>query len=573
MSLVYLGANIQPLEDAVVKACNEARRMARSEFPNWRIAHADLPEMPSASGSIAKFDMWLPRAIAEKKNYEENHTWWTVTSEYACGDSSVTLPLYLKQEKLLKDRGLWEIYLECLKVTYVIGNMENVGITYATDRADSLREQYGHESDDAGAECIEIAWKYPADDSLKAGAPYELELPKSGNNKSLTTFIFEKLKLPIISKSDKTGKPSLDKTVMKHYADTLPEDSDEWSFVNWLLYKRKRDTYAAYLDGYDRYAVPIGIPNFRRLYPSVNPTGSDTLRMSSSHPNEQNIGKQEDDGSFASKGMKSLRYCFGPVPGREWYSIDYENLELKIPAYESGEQVMIDVFEKPDDPPFFGSYHLLNASIVYPDLFWPIAEKKGEFKKLYAATWYQWIKNFGFAKQYGAQQATADRAAHKQGAFDAVESQMQCIAKLNQQCIKHANKYGYVETIPDKEINPKKGYPLLCRRSSWGSISPTLPLNYRVQGTACWIMMRAMIKVQEYLDRINATESERHHRHIIMNVHDELVFDFPKCDPRINLPIIRKIRNIMASLGDCVGIPLTCGVTLHSENWSKGLAV
>jgi hypothetical protein len=94
MALHYLGVNIEPLEIAVKQATTEARRMARSKYPDWRIAKSGLPEMPSAKESTWKYDMWLPRAIAMEEGYPDNHPWWTVCADYANGDSAVTLPLH-----------------------------------------------------------------------------------------------------------------------------------------------------------------------------------------------------------------------------------------------------------------------------------------------------------------------------------------------------------------------------------------------------------------------------------------------------------------------------------------------
>lgn len=295
------------------------------------------------------------------------------------------------------------------------------------------------------------------------------------------------------------------------------------------------------------------------LHPSMNATGSDTLRWSHSNPNSANISKQEDF---------NLRYMFGPSPGREWWSLDYENIELRIPAYESGEQVMIDIFERPNDPPFFGSYHLLNASIIYPDLFWPLAEKKGEFKKRYAATWYQWVKNFGFAFSYGCMEETGDRTAHRNGSYRLVKNKLKEHSRLNQSMLDYADRWGYVETIPDKDIDPSRGYPLLCSRTSYGKILPTIPLNFHVQGTACWVVMRAMTKVQHYLDELNHKKDDYF---LIMNVHDELVLDFPYVQGQGNLPKVKRIRQNMAAMGDPIDVPLTVGISYHQDNWSEGV--
>ena len=160
---------------------------------------------------------------------------------------------------------------------------------------------------------------------------------------------------------------------------------------------------------------------------------------------------------------------------------------------------------------------------------------------------------------------TADLAAHKPGAQAMVQARLKEKNKLNNKYIDLANRWGFVETIPDKEINPNKGYPVYCARSKYGKVSPTIPLNYHVQSTACWVKMRAMFKVEEYL-RKNRLDG-----YIILEIHDELIFDFPFVPNKGNLHHLNNIRNIMASLGDCVGIPLTCGLSYHPNNWSMSV--
>ncbi len=161
--------------------------------------------------------------------------------------------------------------------------------------------------------------------------------------------------------------------------------------------------------------------------------------------------------------------------GREWWSLDFKNLELVLPAWESGEQVMIDLFLKADEPPYFGSYHLLNASIIYKREFDECLARGEKFKDKYKATLYQWVKNFGFAVQYGAMEesGTADRAAHKPGAQSMVAKNLTKLEALNKRCIEFANANGYIETMPDKEVG---SYPLQVPYG-WGNrVKPTVPL-------------------------------------------------------------------------------------------------
>lgn len=343
------------------------------------------------------------------------------------------------------------------------------------------------------------------------------------------------------------------------------------------------------------------------LHPSLNPTGSDTLRWSCSGFNEQNIGKQIPDCQqcYGREGKKehceacegrgymlNLRYPFGPAPGREWWSADAQNIELRVPAYEADETEMVAIFERPNDPPYFGSYHLLVFDVLHPELF---AKHGKKVKELFESTWYQWVKNGNFAVGYGSVESsgTADRAYHVPGAFRKIKGRFSKIhgrGGLNDQQIGYAEKYGYVETLPDKNVDPTKGYPLLCARTNYGRILPTVPLNYHVQGSAMWWMGKAMVRCYNFLQQLNnnrqfmQAELKRWKHdlevsgfHLIAQVHDELIFDFPKGlgdKPwEYNLPKVREIVRLMAMGGDDIGLPTPVSYKYHANTWSEGLAV
>ena len=590
MALIYLGINVKPFDDAMKKCVEECRRTCRgknAKYPDWRIAKKELPEMPSAKEKVWKFDSWLPLAIANEEGLAKDHTYRTVTADYANSDSETTLALFLKQREILEERGLWCIYLERLKVLPVVYKIEARGVTLNRKRLKELVTDYKKESARAGRLCTNIA----------KSMGHELILPKSGNNNSLLGFVFgeDGLNLPVVKKSKKTGKPSFDKDCIEEYQATLPKRSKALTFVDALRGKRSRDTALNYLEGYKKFWLPVviaspsaaGLANYTkslewyRLHPSLNPTGTLTLRWSSSNPNEQNISKKE--------GF-NLRYCFGPAPGREWWSIDAKNIELRIPAYEAGETEQIELFENPNVAPYFGSNHLLVFDTLHTKrLGLDTSNPKYllEAKKKYASTWYQWTKNGNFAVQYGAMEksGTADRAYHLDGGQRRIQGRFKKVKELNELMIAFAEEHGYVETMPDKTVDPERGYPLFCSRTSYGRISPTIPLNYHVQGTACWWMCKAMVRCQEYLDERNSSRKEAHHAYMVMQVHDEIVFDFPKSnvDPtkkqegfnrlRCNLPAIKAITKMMEQGGDDIGVPTPVSVEYHSQTWSEGVAV
>ena len=550
-ALVYLGVDLLPLETAVKEATKTARKMCQGKRPKlagWRITKKGLEDMPSAGDETWKTDMWLLRAVAAHEQYPDEHPWWRLTSEYANGDSAVLLPIFDVQAAFLKENDLWTIAEKRRNTLKQRDGLETRGLTLSGSRQEELAVRFKETSRDCGNICKTIAEDYG----------HTLELPKNGRNNNLDEFVFEKMRLPIVSRTD-TGGPSLNKYAMETYLATLPPRSKELTFVERLLQKRSADTALSFNDGYYKYRRPV-IGDWYRLYPFLNATGTATLRWSSQGPNEQQISKQENF---------NLRYLFGPMPGREWWSLDYQNIELRIPAYESNERVMIDLFEKPNDAPFFGSNHLFSASIVYPELFWPLADQKGAFKKKYEATYYKWIKGFNFAMQYGAVLAsgTADRAARRPGAQKMLMERLTEHSRLNQRMIDLADSRGYVETIPDSEVNPRRGYPLYCTRTDRGKVLETVPLNYHVQGTACWVMMCAMDEVQEVLDSSGVDGF------IVAQIHDELVLDLPFSPDRGNLPLVRRVQRAMERMGDRISIPLTVGVDYHEHDWSRGVSV
>jgi DNA polymerase-1 len=558
-ALIHLDKRIEPIEKELKKAVNHARTIARSKYPRWAIASEGRPDMPSAKESLTGFDYWLPKEIARHEGYKEHHPWHTVATRYADTDSVVTLLLNKCHLEKLERLGLLEIYYERLKSARISYKMEKYGVTISKERQQERIKSFREISKENGERCVKIARSYG----------FDLQLPKGGNNKSLTSFAFDadKLNLPVVRKSKKTKKPSFDAKALDIYDVKLPPKGKPALFIRSLKRKRKFDTAISYLESYERFWIPVkGVVNRKgeqlcqlwcRLHPSLNPTGTATLRWSSSQPNEQNISK---------KNEANLRYCFGPMPGREWWSLDAKNLELRIPAFEANEREMCDLFNRMNDPPYYGSYHLLIFDTLHPKLF---AKDGVKCKDIYESTWYQWTKNGNFAVQYGAQESsgTADAAYHVPGAQRMIGERFPAIKRLNDLQVAFANNHGYVETIRDKELGFKRGYPMTCRTQWGGRVKPTVPLSYHIQGTAMQWMARAMVKCDAYLDSITLDA------HMVMNIHDEIVYDFPsgKGDRpwETNLPHIRKIQGLMESCGKAIDVPTPVSVEYHRSSWDR----
>jgi hypothetical protein len=194
---------------------------------------------------------------------------------------------------------------------------------------------------------------------------------------------------------------------------------------------------------------------------------------------------------------------------------------------------------------------------------------------------YKRTKNGDFAIQYGAVLkadgwGTADKAFGRMFSHAKLVEGFSKLQELNRKQIQFANKHGYVETMPDKTVDPRHGYPLMCTRTERGRVLETIPLSYHVQGTAGWWMMKAMIRCQAKLDE---WAKDGFDGRIVLQVHDELVFDFPaKSDPikkplLSNLSAVRHLKRLMAQGGDDIGVPTPVSIEYHPKNWGEGVKV
>lgn len=568
MVLRFLDKDIEPYEIALKKAVKFCQNRLRHRMKGqWKFAKKGLEGMPSAKEECWKFDTWLPRtcyrlAVAGylptiKEDNPDWESYGTVLSEYANADSLYTLALWQVMEQELKRLDLWEMYLECLKVNPVAHAMKVRGVTVNNRKLLEQQERFAREAESYACQCVSIAAQFN----------YHLSMPKGPTNSSLNKFCFSEdlLALPIYKATDTGG--SLDKESIEFYEHTL-EAGPQLDFVRPLAKYKRRCTAQGYLESYDKHKLRLKrYSDFSILHPSPNPTGTAVTRWSMSNPNGQQISKQSET---------NARVCFGPLPDREWWSMDYQNLELRIPAFEAEEETLIEVFNRPKDPPYFGSYHLVVFDILHPELF----AKLGKAVKLpaseggYEDTYYQWVKNGNFARQYGCQDRKGDLTYHVNGACHLLRSRLPKVAALNEYWKRFANQHGYVEALPDRLVNPRRGYPIMTSRTESGQVMPTIPFCYHVQGSAGVIKNNAEIAVYEQLCEWNNGLPQDKGYYVILDVHDELVFDFPRgkgAEPwKTNLPKIRKLQILMESCGERVGIPTPVSVEYHAESWAVG---
>jgi DNA polymerase-1 len=558
----YCGIEISLHESRLKDAVLEARRRVETQdkYKDWMIARspkwnrAGTAGLPSVKGKQPwRFDFWLPRAIAQAEGYKEDHPWWTVLSNYSNADSYATYRTWRRIEEKLKSRGLWEIYRKRMEYAQTIYEMVSTGITGNRKRMTKIYNRCESIAMVQARICTKLA---------KTRDDFDLSLPKNGNNNSLRKYVFDVLKLPVINRTE-TEKPSLDAETITRWMSMYDEGSIERSFLDALTEMRHHDMGKTMIDVYDRFSTNGSEhgEDWFTIFPGNNPTGTGTLRGTSTNPPGQNLSKRAE---------VNLREIFGPLPGWVWYSMDGDNLELRIPAYEAGEEKMIALFERPNEPPYFGSNHLLVAHIVFKDLFEKCRGRGNEldgriFKDRHPRI-YRNVKSGNFAIACGAAEhsGTVDRTFGVVGAHRTIKGNFTEMARLSEWLLAHAWRHGYVETIPDKSVNPHRGYPILVGRTKTGGVMPTTPFSYHVQGTACWWKMMGMIRCQE---QIRAWNKLRFPAKMILEVHDEVVFSFPRRDDAKAMIL----KRILEDGGNDIGVPITVSVKRHDETYADGV--
>lgn len=623
MCIEYLGTDIEPHELHVKEVTQACRAIAKRDYPSWKLADEGVPGMPSVKASSKrdedkpwKNDMWLPRALANElvtnghlHEQELDQDWMTACSKYANADSEHTLYLGLEMERLIRERGYWAIYEHRLQLPRVACEMECYGVTaigtyteatiqehgqHVAEIEDTLvaiASEYGHKLELANGASINdnmrdffygaIQQSCPRCSYTKRVKHWKGESPngevcpkcakpsrkRAGMSHQLVVTKRDNLALSVISVPYGGGKKaveaSLDKEAMAEYLATT--DGTAHEFLSLLLDKRAYDTSQTYKEAYRRFWVLVPEhPGYYRIHASLNPCATDHLRWGSNSPNLQNV-------SGDSKEI-SNRACFGPLPGREWWSMDFKSIERRIPAYESGEPKMLEVFEKPDQPPYWGNLYCLTASVLYPDEYHPRAEVEGAFKhecpKLYKQS-----KFFDLAKQYGCGKRKADMLARRNGAFELVDQNFPKLAALQLHYLRLAEKSGYVETLPDRTVDPTRGYPILASRTEDGRVLSTTPFNYHTSGTACWCKNTALVRCS---DQCAEWRGDGFDAHVILEIHDQIIFDFPRgAIPEENLPRAMVLKGLMEQSGEDLipRIPTPVSLSYHDESWAKEVPI
>ena len=408
--------------------------------------------------------------------------------EYAVEDTDVTLQLKHAFLPLLEKDQMTKLFTEVeAPLVKVLAQMEYEGIRLDTHFLGELSKEINTDL---------IALQTTIFD--QAGESFNLSSPKQ-----LGDILFEKLKLLSKPKKTKTGQYATSEEVLSQLASEHP------IVANVLEFRALQKLQSTYIE-----ALPREVnPRTGRVHTTFMQAVTATGRLSSNQPNLQNIPIRTPRGS-------QIRKAF--VPRNEDYTLlsaDYSQIELRIIAALSEEDHMIEAFLQGQD------IHRSTAAKVFAV---PIEEVTKE-QRSHAKT-----VNFGIIYGVSAiglsQQTSLTRSQSK----ELIDTYYQTYPKLKgyiEKQIAFAREHGYVETI----LGRRRYLPdVYSRNQVVRGAAERNAVNAPIQGSAADIIKIAMVRIAQRLER------EHLSTRMLLQVHDELLFDVPKAELEVVTPLIRE---------------------------------
>lgn len=429
---------------------------------------------------------------------------------YSCEDSDQTLDVHgVLWPQLENDAKLRHIYELEIATSEALFRIERNGVRID---AGALARQ----SNDLGARILQLeneAYEI-------AGQTFNLSSPKQ-----LGEIFFDKLGMPVVKKTA-TGARSTDEEVLEKLAEDYPLPA---KLLEHRSLSKLKGTYT------DKLAQ-MAIARTGRVHTHYAQAVAVTGRLSSNDPNLQNIPVRTPEG-------RRVREAFVAPEGKLIASADYSQIELRIMAHLSGDEALLNAFKNGLD------VHKATAAEVFGVSVDAVSSEQRRYAKVINFGLIYGMSSFGLAKNLGIETKAA--AAY----IDKYFQRYPGVKRYMDETVELAHAQGYVETVFGRrlylpEINGGSG----PRKKA----AERAAINAPMQGTAADLIKKAMVAVQTKLD------AEKPNIQVIMQVHDELVFELPAAEEgwvRAHIP------GVMASVAE-LSVPLLAEVGV-GENWEK----
>ena len=346
-----------------------------------------------------------------------------------------------------------------------------------------------------------------------AGQPFNL-----GSPKQIGEIFFTKLGLPIVKKTP-SGAPSTDEEVLEKLAEDFPLPA------KLLAHRSLSKLKGTYTDKLGQLANPRSGRVHTHYAQAVAVTG----RLSSNEPNLQNIPIRTVEG-------RRVREAFVAPPGHVIASADYSQIELRIMAHISGDESLLRAFTEGID------VHRATAAEVFNTPVDKVSSEQRRYAKVINFGLIYGMSSFGLAKNLGIETKAA--ASYIERYF----ARYPGVKRYMDETRASAKEQGFVETVFGRRLYlPEINSPNGPRRGG----AERAAINAPMQGTAADLIKLSMVAVQDVLD------AERRATKMIMQVHDELVFEVPEAEvdwvraeiPRLMAGVAELKVPLLAELG------------------------
>jgi len=432
--------------------------------------------------------------------------------DYAAEDADVTFQLYhVLKDQLKKEKKLLAIYekFEIPSMKTLI-EIERNGVLIDASLLNQQSQKIGEELINIENKAFELA-----------GQPFNLASPKQ-----LREILFEKLQIKPLKKTP-TGTPSTSEEVLQELAKDYPLPK---ILLEYRTLAKLKSTYT------DKLPLMIN-QSTGRIHTSYNQAVAVTGRLASSDPNLQNIPIKSPEG-------RKIREAFIAKPDFSILSADYSQIELRILAHLSKDSGLIQAFKDNKD------IHTITASEIFNTKIEKITSEQRRYAKIINFGLIYGMGAFGLAKNLNITRGDAQN--YIQEYFNKYPTVLQYMEESKQ----FAREHGYVETYFGRrlwlpEINSSNG----LRKAG----AERAAINAPMQGTAADLIKLAMIEVQQWIHANSNLKGQ-----MIMQVHDELVFEVPNTEVDI---FIKEIPQIMQNVAK-LDIPLTVEIKA-GKNWEE----
>lgn len=425
---------------------------------------------------------------------------------YAGGMVQILLRALPVLEERLADTGMKRLFDEIeMPLVYTLYDMEREGIRVQAEELKAYGEQLTGRIDELEQKIYE-----------QAGESFNINSPKQ-----LGVILFEKLKLPH-GKKTKTGYSTA--------ADVLDKLAPEYPVVSDILeYRQMTKLKSTYADGLANYISADG-----RIHGKFHQTITATGRISSTEPNLQNIPIRMELGRL-------IRKVFVPDDGFLFLDADYSQIELRVLAHLSDDEMLIRAYQDAQD------IHTITASQVFhvaPEEVTPLLRRNAK------------AVNFGIVYGISSFGLSQDLSITRKEAQEYIGQYFKTypgIKRFLDTAVEDAKKNGYVTTM----FGRRRPVPeLQSSNFMQRSFGERVAMNAPIQGTAADIIKIAMNRVNEYL------RSHNMRSRLILQVHDELLVETAQEE-------LDEVRTIMVrEMQNAAQMKVRLEVDIHDgKNW------